>query len=98
MFLSDKLYNKALEVDTENFDSVKKIIIDMINICMDNMKSNAGKLSNEAVIANFKRVNKTWIEVAKKLEQENKGLVKENGFALFCLSKEEWKDIHWLFN
>ena len=93
MFLEDEL----LQIG-RNTEMTEKGICDgineMIKCCFRNMSDIIGiKPCSASIIANFKRVNNTWIKVANTLKDEEKGFVKPDGFRLFVNATGDFKDI-----
>jgi len=94
MFLDDELLLIARNTD----DTTKEGLIDgiskMINACFTNLQEKiAGNLSNDVIISNFNRVNRTWMIVAARLEFEGKQFIRKDGFKRFVESKTEFKNV-----
>ena len=93
MFLSDELYKKRMEVDIKNFASVKKMVFEMINICIKRITETDKRENVVLTIAEFHRTNNAWKSASKKLKKNDKDIVKENGFELYIKAKPEFKGI-----
>ena len=94
MFLDEELLQTGRNTDVSDFDDVQESINFMIQACFNNLTNNlAGHLTDDAILASFKRVNNTFAKVAEKLELEGRGFVKKDGFEIICLSKPELKTI-----
>ena len=76
MFLDDKLLQLGRNNELTD-EGIKECVGLMINACFDNLQKNISSNSPEqAIKANFKRVNNTWKIVANKLESEGRGSLK----------------------
>ena len=93
MFLDDQLLEIGRSVDFEDADSIFKTTEKMIKACYDNLIEKVKDCREEKVIiAQVKRVIKTWELVADKLESEQISLIKREGFAL--LIKKRMPEIY----
>lgn len=98
MFLDEQLLQIGRSTDMTN-ESAHKSISDMINACFSNLsKSIINHKDDGTILSNFKRVNQTWIDVAKMLDNEGKGFVKPDGFKIFVESKPEFQGIFFKLN
>lgn len=87
MFLDEELYQIGKNTKLTEKDVIKSVK-EMIKLCFGNLSKNINNSLDEGVIlANFKRVNKTWEIVADKLEEDGKGFIKKDGFKLIVDSK-----------
>lgn len=93
MFLDEKLLKIGRETELDK-ESILDAISKMIVACFDNITSNITETSSiSAVKSTFNRVNKTWIKVARQLEKEGRGFLKEDGFDLIVRNKPEFEGI-----
>lgn len=94
MFLDEELLEIGRNTDLTKFDSVKKSIGKMIQICFKNLSEKInGNLDDKIILANFKRVNNTWMTIADKLESEGRGFIQRDGFKLVCKGNDEFKNL-----
>jgi hypothetical protein len=90
MFLDEELLEIGRNTGLTE-DCINKSISKMVKVCFANLEKNLPKRSSdEMVISQFKRVNNTWKAVARILDHECLGFVKEDGFQLYVESKEEF--------
>jgi len=94
MFLQEKLLYIARNTDLHKKEDIINSINMMLNECLDSIKNDQGKnLSYKCFVSSFKRVNKTWKEVADILDRENFYFIERDGFKNYVQSKEEFKTI-----
>ena len=90
MFLQEKLLQIARNADLESEDSIQDSIIKMVNTCFENINE---AVRNDQTLPAYQaqtfRVNRTWKQVATVLKNENRGFIKEDGFALFIRHQQE---------
>jgi len=94
MFLDEKLLEIGRSAELKTKQGITQAINKMINACFKSLSDSLQKhRDDKTILSNFKRVNKTWEDVAKMLENENKGFIKPERFKIFVESKEEFKHI-----
>lgn len=92
MFLDDELLEIGRKADLSTYTSVNSACQKMLQVCFGNLVKNIEK-DFSLISANFKRVNKTWVKVARLLSSEGKGFVNEDGFRLFVEATPGFKGI-----
>ena len=94
MFLDEELLKIGRNTDINNWEEINKSVSEIIKKCFDSLSENISpKSSDKDILSQFKRVNNTWRSVAKKLEKENKGILKIDGFRLYVEQKTAFKNI-----
>lgn len=77
-------------------DSVHDTIQKMVRTCFGNLNESISPNTPISIYqTNVKRIDRTFREVAKKLQSEGKGFVKEDGLRLFINSKQDLKQFHY---
>jgi hypothetical protein len=93
MFLEEKLLQIARSADLENEEDVQDSIIKMVNTCFENINQS---VRNDQTLPAYQaqtfRVDRTWNKVATILEEEKRGFIKKDGFALFIRHQQENKN------
>lgn len=88
MFLDDQLYQIITTCDKTE-EGYNKALRTMFSCALDSVTEKT-KLdnSNDAIIAQFKRVNNIWIRVADRLEKEGKLGMNRDGFKKVVMTLE----------
>lgn len=92
MFLEDELYTVAskltrVELLSDDNTPILKVINDMLSICFKSIDSGISPDKMDATyIAQFKRVNNTWIKLHDRLEKENRNFINRDGFKNYILT------------
>jgi len=93
MFLDEQLLaiGRKAEMTSEGIiDAIRK----MINCCFSSMEQTINGRQNEILITRaFQRTNIIWRNVARKLREEGKGIIREDGFRDFVETRNEFKSI-----
>ena len=93
MFLDEELLKIGRETELTK-EEMLKAISEMVKSCFNNLqKSTNEKMTDNNIVANFKRVNNTWNRVAEILEKENRGFLKKDGFKFLIENNPEFNGI-----
>lgn len=94
MFLDEKLLKIGRGANLETQQGISNAVSQMINACFENLSKSLEKhRDDQTILSNFNRVNKTWIGIAKILDDDGKGFIKIDGFKIFVEPREEFKGI-----
>lgn len=94
MFLDEELLSIAYTVNTLDDKSILEGIKEMIGSCWGNIRASIQFRSSDAeILANFKRVNNTWMSVYDQLNETRTPFFKRDGFQLYIESKPEFKGV-----
>ncbi len=100
MFLEEKIYNIAKEVDLNSNESITEGSRKIVTACLENLSMSIGNVNKNPTIsvmrANFKRVNFTWKMLVRRLQLENRCFLKEDGFEKII--KIKFEELSYLFD
>ena len=94
MFLDEELLDIARSTPMEEKE-ILDACSDMITQCFHSLsKSINEQSSDQDILASFKRVNNTWIKVARIMKEEGIGFIREDGFKTYVECKPEFENVY----
>ena len=89
MFLDEQLLLIANKVDITDEIQINRCCVDIVGICLENIRKNIKDNDGEdVIIAQFNRVNNTYKSVAKMLAKSGKHFLDIEGFKNYINSTE----------